>query len=244
MYKELSQFYDTLMYDCDYEKWSQYFYSHIMENREGKPIGLELGCGSGEMTIRLKKMGLDIYGLDISPEMLEKAYGKALANRLQLRFLEGSCVDFDFKKNLDFVIAPIDCFSYVESADLEKTFANVASHLKSGGVFMFDIRSEHELKETHANNLFFEDADDICWFWENQLCENRVEMNITIFEKVDKLYKKHIEKQTFFIHKTKWLEEALEKAGFEKVELLSEYGEREFAREDVKLVVRCKRKDN
>ncbi len=242
MYKELSQFYDTLMYDCDYEKWSQYFYSQIKENREGKISGLELGCGSGEMTVRLKKLGLDIHGLDISPEMLEKAYGKALANRLQIMFLEGSCVDFDFKKNLDFVIAPIDCFSYVSQEDIKKTFENVAAHLKAGGVFMFDIRSQHELENTHANNLFFEDADDICWFWENQLCENKVEMNITIFEKVDKLYKKHTEKQTFFIHKTNDLTAMLQNAGFENITLFSAPDKSEFEEKSQKLLVKCLKK--
>ncbi|MFI3167304.1 MAG: class I SAM-dependent methyltransferase [Bacillota bacterium] len=241
MYKELSQFYDTLMYDCDYEKWSQYFYSHITAGRSGKVVGLELGCGSGEMTIRLKKLGLDIFGLDISPEMLEKAYGKALKNRLQIRFLESSCVDFEFKKNLDFVIAPIDCFSYVCKSDLEKTFANTANHLKSGGVFAFDIRSEHELKTTHANNLFFEDAEDICWFWENQLEKDSVEMNITIFEKIDELYKKHVEKQTFFIHETAWITQALKDAGFEEIQLFTAYGESEFCEESPKLAVCCKK---
>lgn len=242
MYKELSQFYDILMYDCDYEQWSQYFYSRICENRSGKISGLELGCGSGEMTIRLKKLGLDIYGLDISPEMLEKAYKKALQNRLQIRFLEGSCVDFEFKTNLDFIIAPIDCFSYVEKSDLEKTFQNASAHLKSGGVFMFDIRSEHELQTNHANNLFFEDAEDICWFWENQLCGDRVEMNITIFEKVEKLYKKHVEKQTFHIHQTQWIKEKLQAAGFCDIQLFCGASGEAFFNESQKLAVLCKKK--
>ncbi len=239
MYTVLSKFYDNLMYDCDYYKWSQYFYSCILEGRSGKIQGLELGSGSGEMTIRLKKLGLDICGLDISEEMLAIAYQKALAQKVKVMFLEGSCVDFEYRKNLDFIIAPIDCFSYITCEQLKKTIQNAHAHLKSGGVFMFDIRSQHELECVHANNLFFEDAGDICWFWENKLESDRVDMNITIFEKIENLFKKHIEKQTFYIHKTTDVVDFLEQSGFENIQLFADPDKNEFKEESQKLCVLC-----
>lgn len=49
----------------------------------------DLGCGPGRMTAHLRELGLSVYGVDLSPRMVE------LARRAnpQLRFEEGSMTD-------------------------------------------------------------------------------------------------------------------------------------------------------
>ena len=51
----------------------------------------DVGCGPGRVTILLSRLGLDAFGIDLSPEML------ALARRTypQLRFEEGSMLALD-----------------------------------------------------------------------------------------------------------------------------------------------------
>jgi 2-polyprenyl-3-methyl-5-hydroxy-6-metoxy-1,4-benzoquinol methylase len=44
--------------------------------RAGNPV-LELGCGTGRLTIPMAQAGVEITGLDVVPGMLERARGKA-----------------------------------------------------------------------------------------------------------------------------------------------------------------------
>ncbi|GIW49339.1 MAG: hypothetical protein KatS3mg079_815 [Caloramator sp.] len=76
-YSNLSVVYDELM-DVDYNKWAEfvstYFKNKNIELKYKKC--LELGCGTGNMTINLKKLGLDLVALDSSEDMLTKAEEK------------------------------------------------------------------------------------------------------------------------------------------------------------------------
>ncbi|MFZ4681261.1 MAG: class I SAM-dependent methyltransferase [Terrimicrobiaceae bacterium] len=50
----------------------------------------EIGCGEGELTMRLAERGLTVRGLDVSPEVIETARKGALSRGLVIPFREGS----------------------------------------------------------------------------------------------------------------------------------------------------------
>ncbi|MFG3171505.1 class I SAM-dependent DNA methyltransferase [Streptomyces sp. NPDC048200] len=56
----------------------------------GGPVG-DLGCGPGRMTIHLEGLGLDAFGIDLSPGMIEVAR----AAYPHLRFSVGTMADLD-----------------------------------------------------------------------------------------------------------------------------------------------------
>ena len=43
---------------------------------------LDVGCGTGRITVELSMMGYDAYGTDINPDFIEIARGKARERRL------------------------------------------------------------------------------------------------------------------------------------------------------------------
>jgi SAM-dependent methyltransferase len=58
---------------------SEQFYLDEARRRDGRV--LELGCGSGRLTLRIAQNGIDTVGADLSGSMLEAAQAKALAGQ-------------------------------------------------------------------------------------------------------------------------------------------------------------------
>lgn len=54
---------------------------------------LDIGCGTGELSLVLAEMGNDVIGIDISEKMLNQARSKAKAHDLKIRFELGDADD-------------------------------------------------------------------------------------------------------------------------------------------------------
>src|SRR5262245_44134585 len=55
-------------------------YRHLLDRAvaAGSPV-LELGCGDGDLSLDLARRGLDVLGLDLAPERIERALAQASA---------------------------------------------------------------------------------------------------------------------------------------------------------------------
>ena len=235
MYEILSKYYDGLMTDFDYDAYEAFLAGKLT----GLTDGYDMACGSGEMTVRLKKRGFDVAGCDVSPEMLEKAVGKAHRQRLNIPFFVCDLNNIGTVKKRDFVTAVCDGFNYVRPNNLSKVFSTIYALLNDGGVFVFDISSEHKLKHVLGNNLFFEDNENLTYFWQNSLKGDKVKMELTFFEKQGDLYKRSDEEETQYVHKTSEIAAALKGAGF-KTELFNEKFKK-FNESDNRLVAVAKK---
>ena len=90
---------------------------------------LELGCGSGRLTIPLAKNGVQIKGLDISEEMLNLAKEKAKAANVELDVVKGDMSDFDLQKKFKFIFVPAQSLSHLFTVlEVEKCFDCVKNH--------------------------------------------------------------------------------------------------------------------
>ena len=65
-------------------------FAELVRNGGNKPVA-DVGCGGGRVTVLLSRLGLDVFGIDLSPGMV------ALARRTypELRFDEGSMLALD-----------------------------------------------------------------------------------------------------------------------------------------------------
>lgn len=68
-YSALGRWFEYLNDDCGYEQWSQYLIDTLKKENAGKN-GVDIGCGNGYFTRALIKAGYNVFGVDISPEML------------------------------------------------------------------------------------------------------------------------------------------------------------------------------
>ncbi|MBO8163259.1 MAG: class I SAM-dependent methyltransferase [Brevibacillus sp.] len=92
---------------------------------------LDLGCGVGHDSLRLKRCKLEVEGLDISEVMLAEA--KKLVEGVVFRQGDFRALPFD-DASFDGIWANGSLF-YVNPNDLKKTLSEVYRTLKPGGVF-------------------------------------------------------------------------------------------------------------
>lgn len=134
-----AQYYDLLYNDKDYHKEANYIHSLISSFASSKSnLVLELGCGTGIHAALLSHKGYKIDGLDISPEMIQRANEKFGKDK-NLSFKQADIRKFNLKRKYPVIISLFHVMSYqTRNEDLLHVFKNVKKHLTPGGVFIFD----------------------------------------------------------------------------------------------------------
>ncbi len=131
-----ARFYDIIYHQMRDSSDSEFYLGEI-RNTKGRV--LEIGTGTGRFFINALKQGADIYGLDISPSMINVLL-KKLDKKQQYRITLQSIVDFKHNYKFDLIIAPFRVFMHLlEKEDQIKALNNVYKHLKRGGRFIFDV---------------------------------------------------------------------------------------------------------
>lgn len=100
---------------------------------------LELGCGTGRVSLPLARAGVDLVGIDRSGPMLDRAIRRAGARRCH--FVRGDirALPFDARA-FSMVLAPYGILqSLLADRDLKATLESVARVLPRGGTFGVDL---------------------------------------------------------------------------------------------------------
>ena len=90
-YSTFAQYYDELTQNVDYAERAEYFCGLLNSLRHPAGLVLDLACGTGSLTLQLKKRGLDVYGADASYEMLSVAQQKAPKRSRRFCFFVSRC---------------------------------------------------------------------------------------------------------------------------------------------------------
>lgn len=179
-YKNFAELYDLFMDDVDYDAWAEYVY-----DLTGRPSSIaECGCGTGEITLRLKKKGCSIIGMDKSPEMLETASKKARDAGLRIPFVCQDMCALKLHRPVDAVISCCDCVNYLtDEKSVREFFKSAYDALKPSGILAFDISSEYKLKNILGSNIFADSREEAAYIWKNSYCETSglIEMEIEFF---------------------------------------------------------------
>jgi ubiquinone/menaquinone biosynthesis C-methylase UbiE len=121
---------------------------------------LELGCGTGRVTLPVARTGAQIVGVDRSAEMLAHARrrvrraaygGNAALVRSDIRSLP-----FRKSTRFDLVMAPYGILqSLIRESDLRATLASVARVLSRRGVFGLDLVPDLPVWKEYRNQVRF-----------------------------------------------------------------------------------------
>ncbi|MEC2076488.1 class I SAM-dependent DNA methyltransferase [Metabacillus fastidiosus] len=216
IYKGFASIYDYLMDDAPYDLWQSYIEEIISTYRNsGKKI-LDIGCGTGEIAIRLAKQGFEVTGVDLSEEMLAVANAKAAENNVKLFLLEQDMRSLEgFEQAFDTAIICCDSLNYLETEeDIKRTFKAVSDHLVENGLLIFDVHSLYKINHIFANATFTDQDEEVSYIWNSYLADepNSIEHDLTFFVKEGHLYERYDEvhyQRTFKEEQyVRWLEDA------------------------------------
>jgi len=111
---------------------------------------LDLGCGTGALSLRAAKRGARVKAIDINPGMLDRARSKAKEANLSQRveFVEMGVAELEKEEdqNYDAVMSGL-CLSELNDGELDHTIREVHRILKTGGLFLV-------VDEVRPKNLF------------------------------------------------------------------------------------------
>jgi SAM-dependent methyltransferase len=103
---------------------------------------LEVGCGTGRVTLKLADEGLQIMGMDLSPAMLTAARQKCkgISN---VRWVEGDMQAFDLNEKFDLILIPGHSFQFMLTADDQiACLDSIKRHLNSGGKLVIHLNHD------------------------------------------------------------------------------------------------------
>jgi 2-polyprenyl-3-methyl-5-hydroxy-6-metoxy-1,4-benzoquinol methylase len=112
------------------------FYSKLLKNTNK---ALELGCGTGRITIPLKKIGINIDGIDFANEMIKIAKKKANQEGLDISFKVDNAINFKSKDKYDSIIFTYNSLVMLSKKDIITFINNLKKNLEEDGLFAFDI---------------------------------------------------------------------------------------------------------
>lgn len=104
---------------------------------------LDLACGTGSLALHMARRGWKVWGVDGSHLMIESARAKLRGPGLPVRFLRQDMRDLRLPEPVDLATCLFDSLNHLPGrGDLLRTFRAVASALKPGGYFVFDVNNE------------------------------------------------------------------------------------------------------
>ena len=153
MYNNFSYYYDLMMDDVDYD----IFVNLVKDNISIDKTILDCGCGTGNVSIPLKKEGYNIIGVDYSSDMLTVCKAKQEDNNISFPIYENNIEEDLGTELFDSCISFLDVINYV---DYKLAFKSIYNVLKKSGIFLFDVNNfdyQESMKgyvEEDSNEIF------------------------------------------------------------------------------------------
>lgn len=227
MYNRFAYLYDSLINDVDYEKWTDYYFKIFDRYALNPELGLDLGCGTGNMTTALARRGVEMTGIDISEDMLMVAREKS--EGMDILYLNQDMCDFELYGTVDFIISSLDCINYItDKRDLLKVMKLANNYLNPGGLFIFDINTRYKLENVIGNNTFILEDENIFCSWQNEYDKKRkiCDFYLTFFCKDEGKYQRFDEEHSERAYEIEEIKAIIEASG---MRLLKVYDEHSFS---------------
>jgi len=120
----------------DTSTWSDRFFYRDLIGQYGQPV-LDVGCGTGRLLLDYLAQGIDIDGVDNSPEMLAICVEKAQRPGLHPRVFEQAMERLDLPRTYRMIMVPSSSFQLlIDPQDAQEAMHRFFRHLESGGVLV------------------------------------------------------------------------------------------------------------
>ena len=219
-----SYYYDLLMQDVPYHKW-------MTKTKQYLPTGshvLDIGCGTGTVSMLLAKEGYNVTGVDLSEDMLAIAQQKTVEEKLGITYVQQDMCKLEGFSNYDGAVIYLDSLNYLrKDTDVYRTFKHLHESLKEGGILLFDVHSLYKMTDIFNDYLYVDTHPDLTYIWhvyEGQYPYS-IEHELTFFKREGEQYERFEEthfQRTFAIEE---YIQMLEDAGFTILEISADFND-------------------
>ena len=136
---------EVQLYDVAVSDWPgeiDFYRALAIEVKKRGGSILEIGCGTGRVTLQLAQEGVSMVGMDFSPAMLGIARQKSqgLPN---IRWMEGDMLAFELKECFDLIIIPGHSFQFMLTPEDQAACLNcIRQHLTPRGKLVLHINHD------------------------------------------------------------------------------------------------------
>ena len=101
---------------------------------------MDIGCGTGELTLEMASRNFDSIGLDFAPGMIELCQRKA-ASTSNAQFVQASFFDFPTKRNSFDILSAQGFIEYISAEELKEFLTKTFMMLRPGGLLVLGSRN-------------------------------------------------------------------------------------------------------
>ena len=226
MYTAFASVYDRLMADVDYTGWARFYHTLMQQYGLERGKVCECACGTGSITIELSRLGYQMTGVDLSPDMLFEASQKARNSGAMIPFVRQDMRTLHLHRPMDAVLCTNDGVNYLKDpAELATFFGAAYGTVREGGVFLMDLSTPWKLENVLGDHFIGDETPDIAYLWQNRWhpAHSYVELNLAIFvRQQDETYLRIGEHQRQYAHSAAQLTDTLRGVGFEDIRLFGD----------------------
>lgn len=224
-YGVFAEFYDELTQNVDYGAKADYLCKIFDKFGHKTGYVLDLACGTGTLTIELKKRGIDIYGADSSFEMLAEAQHKAEGENLDILFICQKMQSLNLYGTINTCVCTLDSINHLNGkAQVQKAFDKVSDFMEKDGLFVFDVNTLHKHRSVLGNNTFVYDTDSVYCVWQNTFDDRNysVQIDLDFFIPDGEIYFRSSESFKEYAYSVEEIETMLNNSGFDVLDFYND----------------------
>jgi ubiquinone/menaquinone biosynthesis C-methylase UbiE len=224
-----------------------------MITRSGEPV-LDVGCGTGRLLLDFLVAGIDVDGVDISPEMLSICRQKAKQRRLTPTLYEQAIESLELPRQYGTILAPSSILQLIPDPQrVRRTMARLYAHLLPGGSLVapfLTLWKEGMPLQREWENACHRESDGALlqrmgriWYDPRTGCESTEDLYQVIVEDEVVESEHHRRSPASRSYTQAQARELFEGAGFVQVQLLAGFTQMEARVDDLMFTVVGKRVD-
>lgn len=221
-----TEFYDLLDTDRKYAAVR----SNWKKLLEGKAIHtmLDVSIGTGSMTLPVCDLGVELYGSDLSGDMLEKCAAKAAEKGFRVPLVQSDfcSVAVKFDRQFDLVASTGNSLPHVPNERVLTALSHIDSLVKPGGWLFYDVRNWDKILDEHIrfytyNPTFQGDVRvNLTQVWDYNP-DGTITFNLLYaLERDNRIFRKEILDCTYHPVRRRFMLDHLKALGYEDIQLM------------------------
>lgn len=214
--------YDSLMAGVPYDMWVSY-YRLLLAHQQIEPrSALDVCCGTGAITEMLAREGWAMAGVDLSAPMIERARAKAMLAGLDIDYHVSDVAEFVSPRLYDAAYSFFDSLNYiVEPERLAAAIARVGRALPPGGSFVFDLNTAYAFEAGMFDQEAMSSRRKLRYKWKGDYdpASRLIRVHMDFWDGERHFVEEHVQRA----HPEEEVRQALENAGFVKVQAFNSY---------------------